>query len=184
MGVIGGGVAGLTLAALLAWRGLDVTVYERAQPGGKLQIQAPIEAAELVRLIARRAWEVGAVDVNVRYGDPQLARLLFDHAPDAALDYAPAWAAQEAMHRIDDGYAFLNISGSDPDLLAGADQARIARRSKADAQLGRAAGERMMAFEVNWSVGAMPVASCNHSPGLPSRMPAASCSTTPAACRT
>jgi phytoene desaturase len=37
VGIIGGGIAGLTLAALLAQRGLAVTVYEAAEPGGKLR---------------------------------------------------------------------------------------------------------------------------------------------------
>ncbi|KQR33068.1 NAD(P)/FAD-dependent oxidoreductase [Deinococcus sp. Leaf326] len=36
-GILGGGVAGLTLAALLAARGWQVTVYERDLPGGKLR---------------------------------------------------------------------------------------------------------------------------------------------------
>lgn len=37
VGIIGGGVAGLTLAALLAQRGAAVTVYEAGEPGGKLR---------------------------------------------------------------------------------------------------------------------------------------------------
>ncbi|MGI8747205.1 MAG: phytoene desaturase family protein, partial [Deinococcus sp.] len=37
VGIIGGGVAGLALAALLAGRGRRVTVYEAHRPGGKLR---------------------------------------------------------------------------------------------------------------------------------------------------
>jgi aminopeptidase len=148
---------------------LLVRVGVNLQPGGKLQLNAPLEAAELVRLIAQKAWEAGAVAVEVTYQDQQLTRTLYDHAPDAALDYAPTWTTEKAMHQINDGYAFLSIAGSDPDLLAGADQGRIARHSKVMAQLSRPAGERMMAFEVNWSVGAMPVPSwaAKVFPGLP-----------------
>jgi len=144
---------------LANYAALLVRVGVNLQPGGKLHVNAPIEAAELVRLIVRDAWAVGAVAVDVHYGDQRLTRLMYDHAPEAALDYAPAWAIEREMHQIDEGYSFLSIAGSDPDLLARADQERIARRSKVTAQLGRPVAERSMAFEINWSVGAMPVPS-------------------------
>jgi aminopeptidase len=148
---------------------LLVRVGVNLQPGGKLHVNAPVEAAPLVRLVVQKAWQAGAVAVNVDYQDQTLTRLMFDHAPDAALDYAPAWSAERTMHQIDEGYAFLSISGSDPDLLAGADQGKIARRSKVTAQLGRPASDRMMSFEINWSVGAMPVPSwaARVFPGVP-----------------
>jgi aminopeptidase len=148
---------------------LLVRVGVNLQRGGKLHLNAPIEAAVLVRLIVQKAWEAGAVAVEVEYADQQLSRLMVDHAPDAALDYAPAWATERVMHKIAEGYAFLSIAGSDPDLLAGADQERIARRSKVTAQQGREPSEQMMAFAVNWSVGAMPVPSWASKvfPGLP-----------------
>ena len=117
---------------------LLVRVGVNLQPGGKLLLNAPIEAAALVRLIVQKAWEAGALAVEVQYADQQLTRLMYDHASDAALDYAPDWETERAMHQLDEGYAFLNIAGSDPDLLAGADQARIARRSKVKAVQGRA----------------------------------------------
>ena len=148
---------------------LLVKVGVNLQPGGKLFVQAPLEAAELVRMVVARAWAAGAVAVEVEYQDQQLSRLMYDHAPDAALDYAPAWSIEQAMHRMDDGYAFLSIDGSDPNLLRGADQGKIARRSKLTAQVGRPVSERMMAFEVNWSIGAMPVPSwaARVFPGVP-----------------
>ena len=148
---------------------LLVRVGVNLQAGGKLHLNAPIEAASLVRLIVQKAWEAGAVDVDVNYADQQLSRLMYDHAPEAALDYAPVWGTERVMHQLDDGYVFLSIAGSDPDLLAGADQERIARRSKVTAQQGRPVSERMGAFQVNWSVGAMPVPSwaAKVFPGLP-----------------
>lgn len=138
---------------------LLVRVGVNLQEGGKLQLNAPVEAAPLARLIARKAYEAGAVAVSARLDDPQLSRIFFESAPEAALDYAPAWAPDEALHKIADGYAFLSIAGDDPELLAGLDQARIARRAKVSAQLSRPTAEKMMAFDVNWSVGAMPVPS-------------------------
>ncbi|WP_424950406.1 aminopeptidase [Deinococcus sp.] len=155
---------------LANYASLLVHVGVNLQPGGKLHLDAPLESAELARLIVRAAWEAGAVAVDVTYTDQHLTRLMYDHAPESALDYAPAWETERVRHQIGEGYAFLSVSGTDPDLLAGADQGRIARRSKVKAQQGRAASERLMAFETNWSVGAMPVPSwaARVFPSLPS----------------
>ncbi len=150
--------AALTFEQKLAnYAALLVRVGVNLQPGGKLRLTVPLDAAPLARLIARQAWEVGALEVDVQYKDQQLERLMYDHAPDAALEYAPNWGNDRAMRQVDDGYAFLNITGSDPDLLAGVDQERVARHSKVVAGLNRPLAERMGVFEVNWSVGAMPV---------------------------
>ncbi|ULH14957.1 aminopeptidase [Deinococcus sp. KNUC1210] len=140
-------------ADLLVRVGVDL------QPGGKLRVDAPIEAASLVRLIAAKAYDAGALDVAVNYRDQHLGRVLYERAPDAALDYAPEWVIAEAAHQMDEGYAFLSIAGSDPDLLAGIDQGKIARRSKTMAIRSKPLAERQMAFEINWTVGAMPIPS-------------------------
>ena len=148
---------------------LLVRVGVNLQPGGKLRLSAPIEAAPLVRLIAQKAWDAGALDVLVTYHDQQLGRVLYERAGDAALEYAPEWSILEAGHQMDDGYAFLSIAGNDPDLLAGIDQGKIARRSKAQAIRGKPLAERQMAFEINWSIGAMPIPSwaAKVFPGVP-----------------
>lgn len=138
---------------------LLVKVGVNLQPGGKLHVNAPIEAAPLARLIAERAYDAGAVAVDVRYEDQRLSRVFFERANEAALDYYPAWATEETQHKLDEGYAFLSIAGSDPDLLAGLDQGRIAARARLTAQRGAAIAAQMGAFRVNWSVGAMPVPS-------------------------
>ncbi|MFC4456459.1 aminopeptidase [Deinococcus sonorensis] len=138
---------------------LLVRVGVNLQPGGRLFIWAPLDGAPLARLVVERAWAIGALAVTVEYQDERLSRLMYDHAPEAALDYAPTWKLDEPMHQVDEGYSFLTIMGSDPDLLAGADQERIARHSRVMAQLYRPFNERFSTFEVNWSVGAMPVPS-------------------------
>lgn len=138
---------------------LLVRIGVNLQAGGKLQLNTPLEAAPLARLIVRKAYEAGARAVSVRYDDPQLTRILFETAPEEALEYAPEWQVQETLHKISDGYAFLSIAGNDPDLLSGLDGERIARRSKALAQANRPVAEHMGSFAVNWSIGAMPVPS-------------------------
>ncbi|NTY00330.1 aminopeptidase [Deinococcus sp. JMULE3] len=123
--------------------------------GGRVRISALVEATELVRLVARAAYRAGAQDVRVTYLDPHLNLALYEDGTDDAVQYLPAWFAQEAEAMVADGYAAIGIIGEDPSLLAGVDAGRIASRSKATAQAMRRVSEASGSFRVNWTVGAM-----------------------------
>lgn len=123
--------------------------------GGKVLVRAPVDAAPLVRLVVRAAYRAGADDVRVNYGDPHLALALFEDGTDAAVDYLPAWLAAEQEAMVGDGYAFISIVGEDPSLLAGVDQGRVARRSKALAAATRDVSQAISGMAVNWTVAAM-----------------------------
>lgn len=123
--------------------------------GGRVQVNAPVEAAELARLVAREAYRAGASDVRVDYSDQHLALALFEDGSDAAVEYLPGWLSEESQHMVADGYAFISIVGSDPSLLAGVNPQRVARRSKLQAEAGRKVSEAIGSFQVNWTVAAM-----------------------------
>ena len=123
--------------------------------GGKLRIAAPVEAAPLVRLTARAAYRAGASDVRVTYLDPHLDLALFEDGTDDAVNFLPAWHAQQREAMIEDGYASIGIVGEDPSLLAGVNPARVAARSKLTAQAMRQVSEATGSFRVNWTVAAM-----------------------------
>ncbi len=129
------------------------------QPGGKLLVNAPLEAAELTRLVARSAYRAGALSVSVRYHDDQLGRLKMDEASDEAVAYVPAWLPDETLKMIADGYAFLTLDGSDPDLMAGANPERLATSAKLRAVAMKAVSEKMMGFEAAWCIGAISLPS-------------------------
>lgn len=123
--------------------------------GGKLLVQAPIEAAPLVRLVTRAAYRAGAADVRVNYNDAHLGLALFEDGSDEAVDFLPDWHAAQREAMVADGYASIGIVGEDPSLLAGVDPGRIARRSKLVAQAMKAVSEATGGFQVNWTVAAM-----------------------------
>ncbi|AZI43164.1 aminopeptidase [Deinococcus psychrotolerans] len=144
---------------LAGYAELLVKVGVNLQPGGKLLVNAPLEAAELARLVARSAYRAGALNVVVRYVDEQLARLKMDAAPDAAIEYVPAWLPDEALRMIEDGYSFLTLDGSDPDLMAGADPERLAKTATLRAAVMRPVSQKMMGFEAAWCIGAISIPS-------------------------
>ncbi|GAA5502984.1 aminopeptidase T [Deinococcus xinjiangensis] len=122
---------------------------------GLLHVGGPLEAAPLMREVARAAYKVGAISVNARYVDDHQALALYEDGSDEAVSYLPAWNTQETQHLIDDGYAFLSVVGTDPSLLAHVNPERVAQRSKIIAQSMKPVSESIGAFQVNWCVAAM-----------------------------
>src|SRR5699024_1140160 len=67
---------------------LAVKVALNIQKGQKLYINADIEHAYFVEIIARKAYEVGAVKVYTDFFDPSIERLTYEKAPEEGLaDY-------------------------------------------------------------------------------------------------
>ena len=75
--------------------------------GGKLLVQAPIEAAPLVRLVTRAAYRAGALDVRVNYNDAHLGLALFEDGSDEAVDFLPDWHAAQREARLQGEVAAL-----------------------------------------------------------------------------
>ena len=142
-------------AKLARYAELLVKVGVNLPAGGKLLVNAPLDAAPLVRQVVRAAYQAGALDVRVNYHDEHLGLALLEDGSDDAVGFLPDWAAQEAQNMLADGYARLAIRGDDPALLKHADPERIAQRSKLTAQAMREVSAAVSGFAVNWTVAAM-----------------------------
>ncbi|MFN8187668.1 MAG: aminopeptidase [Gaiellales bacterium] len=108
------------LAALVLRVGLNL------QPGQVLLVTAEVEHAPFVRELARQAYAGGARYVDAWYWDPHLKLARLEHAPEDSLSWQPPWLDTRARAALDGG-AYLRVTGNpEPDLLAGADPARVA----------------------------------------------------------
>ena len=121
-------------------------------PGQEIVLTAPIEAAPLVRRITEHAYRAGAKLVSPLYSDEQSALLRFQHAPDDAFDYAPAWLYDGMARAFEAGAARLAIGGEDPTLLSAQDPDRVARANRARSVAYRPALELITNFAVNWNI--------------------------------
>jgi aminopeptidase len=131
---------------------IAVTIGVNLQPGQELLINAPVEAVPLVRAIATHAYRAGAADVIVSFSDQELAKIHLTEGNEASFDHAPAWRYDSLQRAMEEGAAMLAITGTDPNLLAGADPARKARAQKAHAIAGQAMRGLIGGFKINWSI--------------------------------
>lgn len=109
---------------------LCVEVGINIQKNQPLVINAPVEGAEFVRLVAKHAYELGAKQVHVNWNDEVLTRLRYENAPMEVFENFPKWYADGLEEFAEDGAGFLSIYSQDPELLKGIDPKKIAAYNK------------------------------------------------------
>lgn len=139
---------------------LAIKVGINLQPGQRLLIVAdPLEVAPLVRSVAACAYQNGCMLVTVLWGDEQLERIRFQHAPRDSFEEYPAWLTEGRLQSIEQGDAFLYIFSGDPELLKGQDPALIEVSSRTFWQHYKPILNHQGKSSVQWSVVSPPTLS-------------------------
>ncbi|MDT3426436.1 aminopeptidase [Paenibacillus forsythiae] len=112
---------------------LVVKVGVNIQPGQVLMVHAPLETAELTRLIVAKAYEAGAKYVVMDWEDEAISRIRYEKAPEDSFGYYPQWHADMLEQFAEEGGAILHIKVPDPELLRGIDPAKVSAAVKAAA---------------------------------------------------
>ncbi|WP_138420249.1 aminopeptidase [Aquibacillus sediminis] len=128
------------------------------QKGQGLIINAPIEAAEFVRIVAKQAYAAGAKNVHIEWNDDELTYLKMKHAPMEVLENFPQWRVDALEGMAKDGYSVLSIFGENPDLMKDIDSDRIAAVTGASGQALSTYRDYVMNDKVSWCVIGYPIA--------------------------
>ena len=137
-------------AKLLVRNGLNI------QKDQLLVVNAPIEAAEFVRIVAKQAYDEGAKNVHVEYRDEELALVKYLNAPFEAFKEAMQWKADGFEQMASENAAFLSITGTDPDLFKDVDPERIAEANKTNSKSMEKFRKYTLNSKVSWCVAAVP----------------------------
>ncbi len=111
--------------------------------------------ADFIRATVRKAYDMGAHDVVVFWGDPLLDRVRVDRASLEALGEAPTWRAKWVEDLWAQGAAFLNLYAPDPTQFKGADQQRLQTAVKTVQQALQAFNQAAGRMEYAWLVAAV-----------------------------
>jgi len=131
---------------------IAVKIGVNVQAGQELIVNAPVEAVELVRGVARHAYRAGAKAVSVNFGDQVLSRIQVDEGRDEIFDYAPGWRFDGVERALKEGAAVLSVTGADPNMMAGADMGRISRVQKAASMASKGMQGLLSGFVANWAI--------------------------------
>lgn len=135
---------------------LAVKVGINIQKGQKLVINAPIESAEFVRIIAEIAYKLGAKDVIPRWNDEKFNKVRFLNAPNEAFEEFPQWIVDSNEKLAAEGAAFMSIAAQDPTLLKDVDPTKIAKASKTRSLALKNYYKYILNSDVSWCVISIP----------------------------
>ena len=131
---------------------LALRVGVNLQSGQNLILIGPLAAADLMRAIARQAYQMGAPLVAVDYQDEQINLLRVQHAHDHTLEAVDAEKIAMTHGKLERGDAYLRVIGADPDLMAAADPARLARTIRANSAASRPVGDLVQRGHMPWTI--------------------------------
>lgn len=126
------------------------------QKGQALMVNAPIDGADFTKIVARKAYQMGAKDVHINWVDDELTLLKYEHAPDEVIADYPDWKVRLHDMYAEDGAAVLNIRSTDPDLLKDIDPSKVAKANKAAAEAMINFRKYTMNDKIPWSIISIP----------------------------
>ncbi|SHE85704.1 aminopeptidase [Clostridium fallax] len=135
---------------------LAVKTGVNIQKNQTLVLRTPIECADFARIIANKAYDLGAKEVVVLWSDEKLSKITYLKGADEIFDSMPKWQVDSLVSYAREGAAFLSIFASDPELMKDVDPKRIARASKSRSIALKEFYERTMTNKNSWSIVAIP----------------------------
>ncbi|MFW9880609.1 MAG: aminopeptidase, partial [Candidatus Thorarchaeota archaeon] len=135
------------------------------QPRQRLLIGAPtigingvtLELAPLVRLIAKKAYQIGAKLVDVMWEDDQVSLYRYKYAPKDSFEEYPTWRTDGVFNIAKESDAMLLVVARNPDLLSEEDSNLIFAIHKAYLNYGKPSNDLRRRGLVNWLAITAPV---------------------------
>ncbi|MFX0007501.1 MAG: aminopeptidase [Promethearchaeota archaeon] len=134
------------------------------QPGQRLLIGGAttsydgitFEAAPLIHIITKKAYQMGARLVDVVWGDEQLRLIRFQYSPEEFLEEYPQWRIDARFDISQAADANLHIMSSNPDLLSEIDSSRISKFQLSLQKKLKPVLDLITANALNWLIVSVP----------------------------
>lgn len=126
------------------------------QPGQKVIVRGPVDAAPFVRKAVEKAYEAGAAHVMIDWTDDDLLRIRIANAPEESLEFVPQGYVDDFIGTMEEGGAMLAIFAPKPGHLTGIDAARIGKYYQALGKAMRRQRDLQQASKTSWSMVMLP----------------------------
>ena len=131
---------------------LIVAIGVNVQKSHTVILQIDVQQIELARLITKKAYELGAAEVIVKWNDSFIQKEFLLHAGQERLENIPQYRIDESDDWIEKGASRISVVSSDPGALAGVDSTRIAAYQKAAGKALANLRKATQANKVSWTV--------------------------------
>lgn len=131
---------------------LVVKVGVNVQKDQIVVVRSSTENKELVRLITKEAYLVGAKRVYADFSDDYVNKYMYEYASAETLEDIKSYQIDKARYYVDEGAAFISITSPIPGLNAGLDGSKITRAMIASQKATPFFQEHLMANRSQWVV--------------------------------
>lgn len=135
---------------------LVVCAGVNVQKGQEVVILADVQSAEFVRLLVQKAYDVGAANVFVNWGDEAITKMTYLHADDEQFRTVKPWRVQFYKDYDELNACYINVISPDPDLLASVKPERIKDAMMAAGKALTEHREMTMGNHVRWTIAGVP----------------------------
>ncbi|MHA2007276.1 MAG: aminopeptidase [Promethearchaeota archaeon] len=122
-----------------------------------INIGTPIELAPFVRLIVKKAYQMGARFVDVLWNDVQIQLIRYQNAPRDSFKETSTWRMETGLDYLKKGDAVLAISVQDPDIFIGQDSEQILIQEQAIHSLYKPVTDLIVKNAANWCMITAPI---------------------------
>ena len=133
---------------------LLVSVGLNLKPGDNLTIRFSADSLPLARLVSRKAYERGALDVHLEFTDDIITLDRYLYASTEALEYFPSYVVDFNEALFKDNHHVLSLGTPNPDLLKPVDPAKIAKWQRTAGKASKRLQHFTMENKVKWCVAA------------------------------
>lgn len=88
--------------------------------------ETSVTAIEFLRILSKKAYELGAKDVVIHFADQELTKIRLENADMETLSESPDWWVQSRVSYADKNACFLRLNNDSPDGLNGVDHKKLA----------------------------------------------------------
>ncbi|WP_332238997.1 aminopeptidase [Sporolactobacillus sp. KGMB 08714] len=131
---------------------LAVNVGANVQRGQEVIIKAPVDAAELVRIVTEKAYEAGAKRVFFNWTDDRLDHLRLKYAAEDVLRDYPAWKAAGLETLVQRGAACIDIRTPGIGITDGIDPHKLAVDQQTEWKALNTYYDYRMSDRVSWTI--------------------------------
>lgn len=124
----------------------------RIKEGDRLVVRCPVDARDFAISITKKAYELGAIEVQMDYRDEILSKLKYENESVEVLTDIPKHKVDKENYYMEKKAKYLSVTGANPDAFKGVDSEKLFKANIASSKALKDFSAKMMANYISWIV--------------------------------
>ncbi len=146
----------MTEKQILDFAHLTLKIGVNLQKGQGLEIICPIEKSEFAHALTKKAYELGAKIVSVRWEDDILNKINYENASTSALCEVPDWIIEHRNYLMKENFCYVAIASEDPNVFKDIPAEKLGAVNRARSKKLKKFSDCVMANGIRWCVISVP----------------------------